>query len=721
MKSSKFVTKIINTTIKQGETATIECQIDALPLPTIPLLRNGKSLTPKDVNDDTYELVISNVTLEDKGNYKVIVLNPLEDKESQCKITVIESTDLKYGKEIKTSDRIEITKKSHGTCSMTIKEATPDDKNVYKYKLNKVLHLIFDCEGLPKPTIKWLFNGQEITPSAKYKIKSKGNINKLTLPKVDLIDTDVYEVIVSNGLETIKAQSKFDVCIKSKVEGKPIDINVNIGEPAKLQCKISASPAPTITWLKVDQPLQPSDNVTPHTEPDATNIGGTTDVKSNLNVQQIKPNLKTDLNKDIIAQSGETIPLIIKALDSEEYQAGITNDIEQVKSKKIKVQIQKAPELKKETTTITDDTTTGKSTLTINQATQKHAGPITLRLENSVATSKPTIKLYKNKIHIALTSDHYELVPSPTDSTTYEIKIKNVRPEDEGNYRIHIENPLASIESNVQVTTVDNVSIKPSSKPNKTDLKQYDTLVLEYIVDGRPKLDITFIKDDKEIKSSPKRQIVYDEKTKVCQLVTTDVEQEDLGTYTLVAKNKLGKKETEPVKVNVTAPIVVKIKLPETIDGVFGKQTTLTVEAEGIPQPKVTWLFNGQPLKTSPKHKIEILKDKPNQTALTVTQLDTTDAGKYTAAIDNGLEKVETNTTLNVHTKPKFESKFEPIMTFNIDFQPIQFDKCICVVIEEYNLYKLVIDDLRSENKETLIRENESSLHLFAEWIIVRL
>ncbi|CAF3502859.1 unnamed protein product [Rotaria sp. Silwood1] len=540
---------------------------------------------------------------------------------------------------------------------MTIKEATPDDKNVYKYKLNKVLHLIFDCEGLPKPTIKWLFNGQEITPSAKYKIKSKGNINKLTLPKVDLIDTDVYEVIVSNGLETIKAQSKFDVCIKSKVEGKvnpykknlvsiedflvgkPIDINVNIGEPAKLQCKISASPAPTITWLKVDQPLQPSDNVTPHTEPDATNIGGTTDVKSNLNVQQIKPNLKTDLNKDIIAQSGETIPLIIKALDSEEYQAGITNDIEQVKSKKIKVQIQKAPELKKETTTITD------------------------------ATSKPTIKLYKNKIHIALTSDHYELVPSPTDSTTYEIKIKNVRPEDEGNYRIHIENPLASIESNVQVTTVDNVSIKPSSKPNKTDLKQYDTLVLEYIVDGRPKLDITFIKDDKEIKSSPKRQIVYDEKTKVCQLVTTDVEQEDLGTYTLVAKNKLGKKETEPVKVNVTAPIVVKIKLPETIDGVFGKQTTLTVEAEGIPQPKVTWLFNGQPLKTSPKHKIEILKDKPNQTALTVTQLDTTDAGKYTAAIDNGLEKVETNTTLNVHTKPKFESKFEPIMTFNIGEQ----------------------------------------------------
>ena len=334
-----------------------------------------------------------------------------------------------------------------------------------------------------------MYNGQEISPSAKYKIESKGNVNRLTLPKVDLPDTGVYEVVVSNGLETIKAQSKLDVCTKPKVEGKPNDVNVNINEPAKLQCKISASPAPTITWLKDGQPLKPSDNVTPHTEPDgtqslvfksaqmtdkatytcqATNIGGTTEVKMNLNVQQIKPTLKSDLVKDITAQAGDKIPLTIhaggtkpkvkwykdgeeivetveedyeiveeeetytlliknaKPKNSGEYQAVITNDVGQVKSKKIKVQVQKAPELKKKPQpliTVKDgetarfecefdgnptpkvtwlrdgkpllpkdgfdvktDTATGKSVLTINQATPKHAGPITLRLENSVGT-----------------------------------------------------------------------------------------------------------------------------------------------------------------------------------------------------------------------------------------------------------------------------------------------------------------------------------------------
>jgi len=721
-----------------------------------------------------------------------------------------------------------------------------------------------DCEGLPKPTIKWLFNGQEITPSAKYKIESKGNVNKLTIPKVDLVDTGVYEVIVSNGIDTIQTQSKLDVCIKPKVEGKPSDVNVNLNEPAKLQCKFSASPVPTITWLKDGQPIQPSDNVTIHNEPDgtqilvfqstqltdkasytcqATNIGGTTEVKLNLNVQQIKPTLKADLAKDIIAQDGEPISLSIKASgtkpqvkwykdgeeiintveeeyeiieeeetytlllkraqpkDSGEYQAVITNDVGQVKSKKIKVQIQKAPQLKKKpepTVTVKEgeqarfecefdgnpspkvswlrdgkpltpkdgfeiktDATIGKSVLIINQTTLKHSGPITLRLDNSIgtpieeiiqlqvestpqllqkpqatceaylnqtasiafkclSTPKPVIRLFKNDQEVQLTGDHYELISNPTDATAYEIRIKNVQIDDEGTYRLSIENALGTIESNIQVTTVDNVSITPSVQISNTDLKQHDTLTLEYTVNGRPKPDVTFLKDGKEIKSSARTQITFDETTSIYRLVTNDVGQDDQGVYTLVAKNKLGKQESEPVKINVTAPITIKRQLPELVDAVLGEQTVLIVEADGIPQPKVTWLFNGQPIKSSPKQKIETSKENPHVTTLTISKLDANDAGKYTAVIDNSLEKVELNTTLNVHAKPKLESKLEPTLTFNIgeqgeipirlsgennivtwfkDSQPIEFNNRIRVVNDETNVYKLVIDDLQPEDK----------------------
>ena len=105
---------------------------------------------------------------------------------------------------------------------------------------------------------------------------------------------------------------------------------------------------------------------------------------------------------------------------------------------------------------------------------------------------------------------------------------------------------------------------------------------------------------------------------------------------------------------------------------------------------------------------------------LTIHKLDTDDIGQYTAIIDNGLEKIQLNTTLNVHKKPKLESKLEPNMTFNIgeqaqipirlsgenntvtwykDSQPIQFDNHIRVIADNYNSYKLIIDDLHLEDK----------------------
>lgn len=498
-----------------------------------------------------------------------------------------------------------------------------------------------------------------------------------------------------------------------------------MNDAAKLQCKISGSPTPTFTWLKDGQPLESSENITIQSEADgtqtvlfksiqltdkgvytcqATNIGGTTEVKMNVNVQQVKPTLKSDLGKDIVAQADEPIRLTIQASgtkpqckwykndeeiiqtdeeeyelieeeetytllikraqpkDSGDYQAVLTNDAGQVKSKKVKVNVQKAPRLTKKPEPVVTvkegqpaqfecafegnpmpkviwlrdgkpftakdgfdiktDGLAGTSVLTINQATVKHSGPITLRLESPagppveevvqllvetkpqllqkppatceaflgqtatiafkcLATPAPTIRLFKNGVEVPFDGDHYALVPSPTDSTAFEIQIKNVQVDDEAAYRIQIENALGSIDSTVQVTTVNNLSIKPATQPLNTDLKQHETLILDYVIDGRPRPEMTFMKDGKEIKPSDKVQITFDETTNICRLTVTDVGQEDQGTYSLVIKNKLGKQESEPVKFTVTAPIVIKTNLPETIDGVFGEQTTLTIEATG--------------------------------------------------------------------------------------------------------------------------------------------
>ncbi|CAF0818885.1 unnamed protein product [Didymodactylos carnosus] len=999
-KSPEFVTKPTDTTVKQGETATVSCQVDALPLAKVTLLKDGKPLTPKDgieqtfdqatqqlvftvknarvdqagqftlkldnsagatetafklnvtcapnitkpltdqecllgkdvkltvnaassplptikwfknnvelkddqkhvklvkVNDETYELNLLNATVDDEATYKCVVSNSLGEKETQAKLTVVEPTDLvcdfkdqtiqvgkpiklechvngrpqpevtwtKDGKELKPSDRIEITKKPDGTCTLLIPNAIPEDKGTYKVICKNKLQTK-EAQAQLNVTSPLKFNTPlkdtvaQAGNSVTLEVECEGNTYKLTIPKADINDTGVYEVVIDNGIETINGKAKLDVCVKPKVEGKPADVNCNIGEPAKLQCKISGTPAPKVTWLKDGVPLQPSANVTPVEENDtyslvfktteltdkasytcvATNIGGTTEVKMNLNVNLIKPTLKTDLLKDIVTTSSEPIRLTVKASgtkpkvqwykdgeeitttveeeyevieeeetytllikrpqpkDSGEYQAVISNQAGQLKSKKIKVTVQTPAELKKKpqpvvtvkegetamfecefdghptpkVTWIKDgkpvspkdgyevktDTTTGKSQIIIPNAHTKHSGPLTVRLENPagpaveetvqlnvqtapqllqkpnatceahlnqdaiisfkcLGTPKPTVHLFKNEveINVAQNTAHYEIAQTTTD--TYEIRIKNVRPDDEGQYKIRMQNSLGQVDSNVVVTTVDEPRIKPSKTSIKTDLRVHDTLIMEYVVDGRPRPECVWMKDGKEVKPNAKTQITYDEKTNICRLMVTDVTEVDQGTYNLVAKNKLGKVETEPVKINVTAPLVLKSKLPDTLDGVVGENITLTVECDGVPQPKVQWFFKGEPLKSSPKHKIET-KDGNKVNTLTISKLDVSDIGQYSVVLDNGIEKVTSQSTLNVHTKPKLESKLEPNMTFNVgetatiqmkvsgennhvswykDSIEIKVNQRLHIV-EENGLYTLTIDNLKPEDK----------------------
>ncbi|CAF4429919.1 unnamed protein product, partial [Adineta steineri] len=66
-KSPEFISKPTDTTVKQGETATIQCEIDALPLPKITLLRDGKPLTPKDGIEQTFDASTRRLTITAKN------------------------------------------------------------------------------------------------------------------------------------------------------------------------------------------------------------------------------------------------------------------------------------------------------------------------------------------------------------------------------------------------------------------------------------------------------------------------------------------------------------------------------------------------------------------------------------------------------------------------------------------------------------------------------
>lgn len=464
--------------------------------------------------------------------------------------------------------------------------------------------------------------------------------------------------------------------------GKPTDVNVNLGEPAKLQCKFSASPAPTVTWLKDGQPIRPSDNVTPHSQPDgtqtlefksaqmpdkatytcqATNIGGTAEVKMNLNVQQVKPSLKSDLNKDINAQVGDRIPLTIKVggtkpkvkwfkdgqevvetveeqfeiveeeetytlliknakpKQSGEYQAVISNDVGEVKTKKIKVLVQKAPELKKKPQPlvtvkegeqarfecefdghptpkvswlrdgkpltpqdgydIKTDTTTGKSVLTVNSAAPKHAGPITLRLENSVG--------------------------KPVEETVQ-----------------------------LQVESAPKLLADLNDSPAANTAKIGEKFFLEIRAQGSPRPQVTWLLNGKELPAKSTDYELVSTDDGFHRIVFYNFDERYLGEYQAVITSRSGTIRTRIIQViGQQAPVFTQAP-PKFIQLKTGEKLTIECMAKGHPTPTVTWLRDGKVL--SNKDGFEIRTDeKTGHSFLVIPQAHVKHSGKYQVKVEN--------------------------------------------------------------------------------------
>ena len=92
------------------------------------------------------------------------------------------------------------------------------------------------------------------------------------------------------------------------------------------------------------------------------------------------------------------------------------------------------------------------------------------------------------------------------------------------------------------------------------------------------------------------------------------------------------------------APLTTK-QAPTDLNVLQTQNAVITFEVDGLPRPTITWLFNGTPIQSSPKYKMET---KGNQIILTVSKTDFVDSGVYTAVIDNGIEKIEVPVKMNV-------------------------------------------------------------------------
>ncbi len=300
----------------QGTKVVIPCKVSGHPRPEITFLKDKKDVMTLDdkarfhieQDDKTGEvrLIITDVKEEDQGKYTIRAKNPAQTVEEQTSLVV--TAPLAFIDKLQDTDVIS----------------------------GQNLALTCRCQGIPKPTIKWYQNDIEIKSTTKQKIESQPDgTQTLTINRVDLTDGGEFKIVATNPQGTVTSACRVNVLMKPKIDSKPQDIQVVIGEPAELSVKLSGVPKPDIQWLKNGQPF-PIDNkriktvekgdiyslVIDSTVLDdkaaytlkATNKAGEVESpKLGLNVTAVQPKIKSDLQPTLNVTKNEPIVLTIQA------------------------------------------------------------------------------------------------------------------------------------------------------------------------------------------------------------------------------------------------------------------------------------------------------------------------------------------------------------------------------------------------------------------------
>jgi len=235
----------VDTTVKQGDTATIECQIDALPLPKITLLRDGKALTPKDGIEQTFDaatrrliITVKNARVDQTGTLTCKLENPSGSTEASFKLNV--------------------------TAAPIISKGLTDQE----CQLDKELRLTIVSSASPQPTVKWFKDNIELINLGT---KVNDDTYELVIPNVKSEDEGVYKAVVSNGLGDKESQCKLTVIQSTDLKCNfPEQQTIQIGQSIHLECHVTGRPQPDVTWTKDGKEIKPSDRVEITKKPDGT-------------------------------------------------------------------------------------------------------------------------------------------------------------------------------------------------------------------------------------------------------------------------------------------------------------------------------------------------------------------------------------------------------------------------------------------------------------------
>ncbi|EPY80556.1 hypothetical protein CB1_000818017, partial [Camelus ferus] len=643
--------------VRVGQRVDFPCRAQGTPVPVVSWLKDGNAVLIdglQHMSNPDGTLSIHQATLSDAGAYMCVATN------------------------IAGSDETEIT--LHVQEPPTLEDLDPPYNTPFQERVASQ-RIAFPCpaKGTPKPTIKWLRNGRELTGREPgISILEDGTL--LVIASVTPYDDGEYICVAVNEAGTTERKYNLKVHVPPVINDKDqvTNVSVLVNQLTSLFCEVEGTPSPIITWYKDDVQVTESSTVQivnngkilklfKATLEDAgrysckaINIAGMSQKYFNIDVlgASSPSEVSVVLNHDTTLEcqvKGTPFPVIHWFRDGKPLFLGDPN-IELLDRGQV-LRLKNARRSDKGRYQCIVSNAAGKQAkdikLTIYVPPSIKGGNVTTEISaliNSIIKLEcetrglpvPTVTWYKDGQPVisssqALYVDKGQFLHIPraqvSDSATYKCQVTNIAGTAEKSFQVDVYVP-PTIEGDLAMPLNKQVVVARS-------------LTLDCVAAGNPTPVLTWLKDGVPVKASDNIRIEAGGK----KLEITSALEVDRGQYICVATSVAGEKE---IKYDVD------VLVPPAIDG--GDETSyfivmvnnlleLDCQVTGSPPPTIMWLKDGQLIDERDGFKILL-----NGRKLVIAQAQVSDTGLYRCVATNPAGDHKKEFEVTVHVPPTIKS-----------------------------------------------------------------
>ncbi|XP_004768021.1 hemicentin-1 isoform X1 [Mustela putorius furo] len=661
-----------------SERIAFPCPAKGTPKPTIKWIWNGRELTGREpgisILEDGTLLVIASVTPSDNGEYICVAVNEAGTTEKKYNLKVHVAPVIK--------DKEQITNVS--------------------VLVNQLTNLFCEVEGTPSPIIMWYKDDVQVTESSTIQIVNNGKILKLF--RVAPEDAGSYSCKAVNVAGTSQKYFNIEVLVPPTIigAGSPNEVSVVLNRDITLECKVKGTPFPVIHWFKDGKPLFLED---PNIElldrgqvlrlknarrgdkgryQCAASSGAGKQAKDIKLTVYIPPSIKGgNVTTEISALINSIIKLECETRGLPMPAIAWHRDGQPVIPSSQALYIDKGQFLHIPRAQVSDSATYTCHATNVAGTAEKsfHVDvyvPPMIEGDLAVPLNKQVVIAHSLTLECKATGNPPPVltwlkdgVPvKPSDNIRIEaggkkLEIRSALEADRGQYVCVATSVAGEKEIKYEVDVLVPPAIEGGDETSYFIVMINNLLELDCQVTGSPTPTIMWLKDGQIIDERDGFKILLNGR----KLVITQAQVSDTGLYRCVATNIAGDHRKE-FEVTIHVPPTIKSSGLSERAIVKYKPITLQCIANGIPNPSITWLKDGQPINTAQGN----LKIQSSGRVLQIAKALMEDAGRYTCVATNAAGETQQHLQLHVHEPPSLEDAGKMLNETVVLNNPIQLE-----------------------------------------------